>query len=176
MKMPRLIFSQADLSYLLHAQAPAAPAQSRLLCMFFDLNTMDAAAQTTALQNAMQFVEQQAQAGDLIAVMTYTSQLNVLQDFTMDHNLTVAGLRMIMPSSPGKMPDTAAQLQAIRSAISALSALPGKKAVIYFSSAIQRAGVDNQEDLEALIQDAVRANIVIYPDARGLTPSSPVTK
>ncbi len=173
MKLTRLIFSLTTLSLALHAQqapqAPAAAAQPRLLCMFFDLNTMDAAAQSKALDNAVQFVQQQATPSDRISVMTYTQQLNVLQDFTDSHDSILAALRTIMPDGNGAA-DASIQLQPIQAAISVLAPLPEKKAMIYFSGGIPRNGVDNQAQLRATTNAAIRANVAIYPvDSRGLS-------
>src|SRR5678815_3407260 len=44
-----------------------------------------------------------------------------------------------------------------------------KKAILYFSSGMQRNGSDNQIELRKAINAAVRANVAIYPvDSRGL--------
>jgi VWFA-related protein len=164
--MTRLIFCLATASLALHAQAPLP----RTLCLFFDLNSMDAAAQSTARDNAIKFVQEQAAPSDRIAVMTYTSQLNVLQDFTDSRDNVLTALRTIMPNSVAAgNADSAIQLQAIQAAISVLAPLPEKKAMIYFSSGMPRNGVDNQEQLRATVNAAVRANVAIYSvDSRGL--------
>jgi VWFA-related protein len=166
MKLTRLILSLTMLSLALTAQTPATP---RMLCMFFDLNTMDAAAQSKALNSAIKFVQQQATPNDRIAIMTYTAQLNVLQDFTDSHDGILAALATIMPTT-----NTAAgssnPLQAIQAAISVLAPLPEKKAMIYFSSGIPKNGIDDQEQLRATTNAAVRANVAIYSvDARGVS-------
>ena len=56
-----------------------------------------------------------------------------------------------------------------------LAAYPEKKALIYFSSGLTLTGLENQSQLRATVNSAVRANVSFYPvDARGLTASSPV--
>ena len=170
MRMTRLISSLSLLSLVLHAQAPANPTPGRLLCVFLDMNAMDAAAQATARDSAIQYVQRQAQPSDRIAVMTYTSQLNVLEDFTTDHDRTLAALRMIMPRGAAGASDAAVRLQAIRAAVAALSPLPDKKAMLYFSSGVLGNGGDDSE-MRATVNAAIRANVSIYSvDSRGLTP------
>jgi len=173
MKLTRLFLSLATVSLALHAQAPAQAPPSRLLCLFFDLNSLDAAAQSTARDNAIKFVQEQTAPSDRIAIMTYASRLNVLQDFTADHDMILATLRTMMPiSAAAGNSDTSAQLQAIQAAASALAPLPEKKAMIYFSSGEPKNGIDNQEDLRATVNAAVRANVAIYSvDSRGPLPA-----
>jgi len=185
MKLTRLILSLTTLSLAAHAQAqlPAAP-QPRMLCMFFDLNTMDAAAQSMAIDSAIQFVQQQATPVDRISVMTYTSQLNLLQDFTDSHDGILAALRAIMPTAGNGAPanpgtefnifTTDRQLAAIQAAVNLLAAFPEKKAMIYFSNSIARPGIDNQAQLRATTNAAIRANVSIYSvDSRGLVAAPP---
>jgi VWFA-related protein len=181
MKLTRLILSLTTLSLVAHAQAqlPAAP-QPRMLCMFFDLNSMDAAAQSKARDSAVKFVQEQANPSDRISIMTYTSQLNVLQDFTDSHDGILAALRTIMPTAGNGAPadlgtefnifTTDRQLAAIQNAVKILAAFPEKKAMLYFSSGIPRNGVDNQAQLHATVNAAIRANVSIYSvDSRGLS-------
>jgi VWFA-related protein len=177
MKLTSLALCLTTLSLALHAQAP--PAQTRLLCLYLDLDSMDAAAQSTTLNNAVKFIQEQTTPSDRISVMTYTSRLNVLQDFTFDHNSILAALRTIMPADApnptAAKPDSEfaiftadRQLAALQNAVKLLAAVPEKKAIVYFSSGIQM-GVDNQAQLRATIKAAVGANVAIYPvDSRGL--------
>ena len=50
-----------------------------------------------------------------------------------------------------------------------LAPIEQKKAIVYFSAGMQRSGQDNQVELRAAVNAAVRANVAIYPvDTRGL--------
>ncbi len=59
----------------------------RLLVLFFDRAGMAVAEQLRAQQAALQFLNTQIAQSDLIAVMTYSTDLSVLQDFTGDRDL-----------------------------------------------------------------------------------------
>jgi VWFA-related protein len=188
MKLTRLAFSLTTLSVALTAQTPAqapqtpATAAPRLLSLFFDLNSLDAAMLATAQESAIKFVRDQSTTADRLSVMTYTSKLNVLQDFTANHDSVLAALRMIVPADTG---NNAAgngvagaeftiftvdrQLAALENAVQSLAALPDKKALIYFSNGVPRNGADNLAQLGATTNAAVRANVAIYSvDSRGL--------
>jgi VWFA-related protein len=61
------------------------------------------------------------------------------------------------------------RLRALRALAEALQPIQQKKAILYFSSGMQRSGTDNQVELRRAVNAAVRANVAIYPvDARGL--------
>jgi hypothetical protein len=61
------------------------------------------------------------------------------------------------------------RLRALRTLAEAMQPIQQKKAIIYFSSGMQRSGTDNQVELRAAVNAALRANVSIYPvDARGL--------
>jgi len=61
------------------------------------------------------------------------------------------------------------RLRALKTLAEALQPIQQKKALIYFSSGMERSGTDNQVELRAAVNAAVRANVSIYPvDARGL--------
>ncbi|MEO8259791.1 MAG: VWA domain-containing protein [Acidobacteriota bacterium] len=61
------------------------------------------------------------------------------------------------------------RLRALKALADALKPIQQKKAIIYFSSGMQRSGTDNQIELRAAVNAAVMANVAIYPvDSRGL--------
>jgi VWFA-related protein len=173
MKLTRFFLSFTAVSLALHAQQAPAAAQPRLLCMLFDLNTMDAAAQAKAVDNAIKFVQEQTNPADRVEIMTHTATLNLLQDFTDNHDNVVAALRTITPVVTGIVTNIAAdaQLAGIQDAVQLLSAFPEKKVMLYFSSGIPKDGIDNQAQLKAATAAATRANISIYPvNSAGLLP------
>ena len=65
--------------------------------------------------------------------------------------------------------NTDRRLEALRSIAAALSHVEQKKSLIYISSGMDRTGVENQSELRAAVNAAVRANLSIYTmDIRGL--------
>src|SRR6185295_12957193 len=61
------------------------------------------------------------------------------------------------------------RLRALKTLAEALAPIQQKKAILYFSSGMQRNGSDNQVELRRAVNAAVRANVAIYPvDSRGL--------
>lgn len=61
------------------------------------------------------------------------------------------------------------RLRALTALAQALTPIQQKKAILYFSSGMERSGSDNQVELRKAVNAAVRANVAIYPvDARGL--------
>jgi hypothetical protein len=66
-------------------------------------------------------------------------------------------------------------LAALESAVKQLGVLPEKKALVYFASGMSRTGADNQAQLSATVNAAIRNNVVFYTvDARGLQAQAPV--
>ena len=132
--------------------------------------------------------------------MVFGSQLRVAQDFTADRDLllsTIRGFHIGEGSELASMADTGAdaedqsgpfvadetefnifntdrKLAALEDAARRLAQHPEKKALVYFSSGVEKTGVDNQSQLRATVNTAVRANVAFYPiDARGLTAGAP---
>lgn len=61
------------------------------------------------------------------------------------------------------------RLRALRTLAESLQPIEQKKAIIYFSTGMERSGQDNQVELRSAINAAVRANVSIYPvDVGGL--------
>ena len=71
--------------------------------------------------------------------------------------------------------NTDRQLSALQTAATMLGSLSEKKALVYFSSGLRLNGVDNQAQLHATINAAIRAGVSFWPiDARGLTATAPL--
>jgi VWFA-related protein len=173
----------------------------RLMVMFFDLGSMGIPEQLRAQEAALKYLDEQITSADVVAVMMYAASLQVLTDFTGDRAMlrdVVKGLPIgemaefagVADNGDDDNEDTGAafvadetefnifntdrKLQAIQDAAKKLSALPEKKALIYFSSGLQKTGVENHAQLEATILMATKANVAIYPiDARGLMAAPP---
>jgi VWFA-related protein len=174
----------------------------RLVVMFFDLSSMAIPEQMRARDAALKFLSKQMTSSDLVAIMTFSSQLRVVQDFTADRDLLVAGIRSIRVGEASELAvagdtaatdtgeDTAAaftadetefnifntdrKLSALESAAKMLAGLPERKALVYFSSGVGKTGVENDSQLRSTINAAVRANVSFFPvDARGLVASAP---
>jgi hypothetical protein len=71
--------------------------------------------------------------------------------------------------------NTDRQLAALQTAAKMLGRLSEKKVLVYFASGIQLHGVDNQAQLHATIDDAIRSGVSFWPiDARGLVAQAPL--
>ncbi|MCP5111520.1 MAG: VWA domain-containing protein, partial [bacterium] len=71
--------------------------------------------------------------------------------------------------------NTDCKLSALQTATTMLASLPEKKALVYFSSGVGRTGVENESQLRATINAAVKSNVSFYPiDARGLVAEAPL--
>jgi TonB family protein len=169
------------------AQAPPAPAapavqttitparpgeikykDKRLLVLYFDLQSMPTDDQIRAQNAAQTFLSAQVTPADLVAIMTNAGQLKVVQDFTDDRDLLSQSIRSlpmgsVQASVGSSASDSSLQLSALEAAVKMLATLPEKKALVYFGSAATRNGIDNDEQLRATIDAALRANVAFYP-------------
>ena len=181
-----------------HASAePENVRDRRLIVLLFDLTNMEPDELNRASQSALHFIDKQMTPADLVAVVSFSTSMQVNQDFTSDHDLLAQAVRRIQgvegqgmdegtTGSAEGQPDqgqaftvddteynifnTDRCLQAIASLAKAMQAIQQKKSVLYFSSGMDRdTGNENQSQLRAAINVAVRANVAIYPvDSRGL--------
>ncbi len=172
------------------------------MVLFFDFSSMEQAEQIRAQQSALKFLDTQMTAADMVSIMAFGSQLQVLQDFTSDRErldevirgfhigesseLAAAGATegdesavdtgaaFTADDTEFNIFNTDRKLSALESAAKMLASLPEKKALVYFSSGVGKTGVENQSQLRATVNAAVRANVSFYPiDARGLMASAP---
>jgi VWFA-related protein len=173
----------------------------RLLVLYFDMTTMSPEDQQRALTAAEKFVRTQLTAADLVSIMRYSGgSVDVLQDFSADRNHLLSILEtLIVGEGQGlsgavddaSSADTGAafgqddsefnifntdrQLSALQTAARMLAGMNEKKALIYFASGLRLNGIDNQAQLHATVDAAVRAGVTFWPiDARGLVASAPL--
>jgi VWFA-related protein len=168
----------------------------RLIVLFLDLSAMEPDEIDRSVTSAVHYIETQMAPADLVAIVSLGSSLLLNQDFTSDRELlkkellafdTGAGQGFEEGStgSTEGTPDTGQsftaddtefnifntdrRLEAIRSVAKRLSHVQQKKSLIYFSSGMDRTGIENQSELRAATNAAVRANLAIYTmDMRGL--------
>src|SRR5256885_9761221 len=71
--------------------------------------------------------------------------------------------------------NTDGQLAALETAAKMLGQLSEKKSLVYFASGLRLNGADNQAQLHATIDAAIRAGVSFWPiDARGLVAQAPL--
>ena len=190
------------------AKAAVAPAANsviryqdkRLLCLFFDMTTMQPPEQLRAQEAAIKFLEGQMTSSDLVEIMTYTTGVKVIQEWTDNRETLITALKKLTLGEGADLADLAAttadenddsgsfvadetefnifntdrKLSALQDAATKLSVFPEKKALVYFSSGIQKTGVENESQIKATVNAAVRSNVAIYSvDARGLVATPP---
>jgi VWFA-related protein len=171
---------------------------ARLLVLYFDLTAMPPADQIRAYAAAQRFIDAQMQPSDRMAIMTFGGgAVRVKQDFTADRGALREAIQTLIygdDKDGDGIPDntdigtafgqddaefsilnTDRQLSALQTAATMLRALPEQKALIYFASGLRLNGVDNQAQLRATTNAAIRANVALHPiDARGLVAQAPL--
>jgi len=180
-------------------RSPAAKVDMRgrrLIVLFFDLSSMQAEELDRAVKAAHDYVEHKLSAADLIAVASFATSLQVVQDFTADAEAlrdaidgfgsnNAAGFDNGLTGDVEDTPDTGnaftaddtefnifntdRRLDALQTLADQLAGIQQKKSVIYFSSGMSQQGQDNQVQLRRTVDRANRANVSIYAaDMRGL--------
>jgi VWFA-related protein len=173
----------------------------RLLVLYFDMTAMPPPDQLRAIAAAEKFVRTQMTPADRMALMRFEGgAVRVMSDFTDDRARLDSILEtMIVGEAQGfdettsddSTPDTGAafgqddsefnifntnrQLSALQTAAKMLGQLSEKKSVLYFASGLQLNGLDNQAQLHATTNAAIRAGVSFWPiDARGLVAQAPI--
>jgi VWFA-related protein len=173
----------------------------RLMVLYFDMTAMGPEDQERALFAAEKFVRTQMSPADMVSIMRFGGgSVDVLQDFTADRNRLLSILQTLVVGEgqgsadsidDASSADTGAafgqddsefnifntdrQLSALQTASKMLAGMNEKKALIYFASGLRLNGVDNQAQLQATIDAAVRAGVTFWPvDARGLVATAPL--
>ena len=172
----------------------------RLVALYFDRSTMGPPDQLRALDSALTFIDKQMDPSVMMAVMTYDgTAVRVIQDFTGKRAEVVAAVNKLVAalsenldessndesaadtgsafgqdSAEFNLFNTDRQLAALETAVKMLGAINEQKALVYFASGLQLNGTDNQAQLVATENAALRSNVMLYPiDARGLVALAP---
>jgi VWFA-related protein len=173
----------------------------RLLALYFDISGMSILDQLRAFDQAEKFIRTQMSPADMMAIMEYNGAgVEVLQDFTADRDKLAAIVLTLIADEAENTGDNASlnanatigaafgqnnaqftifntdrQLAALQTAAKMLGALNEKKVLIYFVGGLNLSGVDNQAQLRATIDDAIRSGVAFWPiDARGLVALPPL--
>jgi VWFA-related protein len=172
----------------------------RLIVMLFDVSSMQPQEQIRSVEAAIKFLGTQMTTSDLVSIMTFGTELKTVLDFTADRDQLISTLHAFHVGDSSELSaqaDTGADAQdvsgsfvadetefnifnsdrklaALEDAARRLAHYPEKKALVYISSGIQKTGVDNQSQLQATVNAAIRSNVAFYPiDARGLMATPP---
>ena len=173
----------------------------RMLAIYFDMTSMPIPDQIRALGAATKFIRTQMKPADVMAIMSYTgASVKILNDFTSDRDELEKSIQTLVVGDGQGFDENAAdestadtgtafgqddaefnifntdrQLAALQTAVKMLGTLNEKKSLIYFASGLRLNGTNNQAQLQATTNAAVRANVSFYPiDARGLVASAPL--
>ena len=182
------------------ARDPRRYLNKRLIGLFFDLSSMEPLEQARAQDAAIKFLQSQMSSADLVSIMTFSSKFKTVMDFTDDRESLIATLKRMATGEGSDLAGLAStgaeegddsgsfaaddtefnifntdrKLTALEDAARKLAAYPEKKALIYFSSGVEKTGIENQSQLKATVNAAVRSNVSFYPvDARGLVALIP---
>ena len=172
----------------------------RLIGLYFDMSAMPVPDQLRSLAAAEKFVKTQMAPADMMAIMNFSGgALKVTQDFTGDKDAILTVIQKMVVGEGQGLDENAAddsssdtgsafgqddgefnifntdrQLAALQTAVKMLGNLNEKKSLVYFASGLRLNGVDNQAQLQATTNAAIRANVALFPiDARGLVASAP---
>ncbi len=173
----------------------------RLIVLYFDMSAMPQTDQIRALSAAEKFIRTQMTSADLISIMRYAGAgPELLQNFTADRNRLLSIIQTMVvgegqgldeSTSDDSTADSGAafgqddsefnifntdrQLSALQTAAKMLGQLNEKKSLIYFASGMRLNGIDNQAQLHATVDSAIRSGVQFWPvDARGLVASAPL--
>ena len=171
----------------------------RLIVLYFDVSSMPPSDAARAYTAALKYIDDDIRPMDLVAIMSYqTAGVRFRQDFTDSKDKMREAITRLIYNDDldgDGIPDTTVdavtafgqddgefnifntdrQLAALQTALAMLKPLPEEKSLVYFSSRLALNGVDNQAQLRATVNAALRANVQINAvDARGLVATAPL--
>jgi VWFA-related protein len=179
---------------------PAGPqsAQKHYLVLFFDNSSMALPDQISARAAATKFIDANAAPDHLMAVVEFGGALRILQNFTANAELLQAAAKGVKSAYVASNADAAApggqaiaipgiagfsnaetdygarsMLLSVRTLAKNLRSIPGRKALVLFSSGFPLTA-ERQSELTATIDACNKANVAVYSlDSRGLAATLP---
>jgi VWFA-related protein len=173
-------------------------AGKRLVIFFFDLSSLGTENLIRSVDAATEFLSKQTGPQDLIAIASYDSQLNLVQDFTNDRDLLLKTMASFTAPDTGEsqedlsdadtsgdvyVPDTVQfdvfntdrRLQAVENLAKMYREFPERKSLLYFSGGGRgTTGDENNAQIRSTVDNANRSNMSIYAvDTRGLIATPP---
>lgn len=171
-------------------------AQKHYMVLFFDTTTIDAGNQARARAAAARFIETNAGANRMIAVVNFTGTLRIAQNFTDDVERLKKAVINVKFSSTGDLISDASSggtavggipqlsagadfavrgsILALRSLAKNLSSIQGRKILVLLTGGMP-IGPDQMAEVTATLDVCNRANVAVYPiDIRGLVATVPV--
>lgn len=168
----------------------------RLIVLFFDFSGMEEEEIARAVESAQKYLDKQMTLADTVGIASFSTQLVINQDFTSDRAALNKALKRFTATSGEGFEasadadatgnafaaddsdfntfNTDRKLQALQSLAKGLSRIEQKKSIIYFSNGVSTNGLENQSQLRATVNEAVKANVAIYTmDVRGLQALPP---
>jgi VWFA-related protein len=170
----------------------------RLVVLYFDLYRMAPFDQMRTFANAEKYISTLMTPADLVAIMVFEGRgVSLKQDFTDDRAALGETVRELTIAADARANGTAdnwdpggafgenddafnlfatdRQLAALQTAVTDLAPVPELKTLVYFGSGLRLNGIDNQAQLRATVNAAVRGNVTLNPvDARGLVATPPL--
>jgi VWFA-related protein len=165
----------------------------RLIILYFDLFNMPFFDQQRMYAGADKYLAGAMAPADLVAIVAFENgKVTTKQAFTDDRPALREVIRQMLQAAADQLNggiiridtggqfgedddtfnlfSTDRQLAALQTAVTDLGPLPEIKTLVYFGSGLRLHGADNQAQLRATVNAAVRSNVTINPiDTRGLS-------
>jgi VWFA-related protein len=170
----------------------------RMIILFFDLSSLGTEDLIRSVDTARDFVTQQAGPQDLVAIATYSTILELIQDLTNDRDVLLSTLNSLSSPESGDTPvedltdvdtseevfvpdtiqfnifNTDRRLSAVETLAKMYREFPERKSMIYFTGGVTTTGVENNAQIRSTVDNANRSNLSIYTvDSRGLMALPP---
>ena len=173
----------------------------RLLALYFNMLALPRRIKCALWTPRRNSCRMQMTTADMVSIMRYDGgSVDILQDFTDDRNRLLSILETLVVGEGQGMADTTddassadtgaafgqddaefnvfntdRQLAALQTATHMLGQVNGKKSLLYFASGMRLNGIDNQAQMHATADEAIRDGVSIWTiDARGLVASAPM--